>query len=265
MSHEMKVGVCELPYVDSANVFEKVADQPWAIFLDSGTPAKKAQPAANAGFDVLAIKPQSTLVFDGEVTHFRHSSLKDKLFGDPISILKSAIPEVDLATGHNVPYMPGALGYFSYDLAREFESIPNLAADHEQLPMMAMGIYYVVLVIDHRQKKSLIIQLGESASTNSIVDEWRDLIDWELEAAKHKKSSRVKAKKTKPYFSAGLLSGMLQENMSRDIYRKRFKSVRRYTIAGDCYQVNLTKQFSAQVTGDAWPYANKALHRTRAL
>ena len=146
----MKISVSELPYVNSADVFEKVADQPWAIFLDSSSPPETGEPRANSDFDVLAIKPESTLVFDGQVTHFRHSSLKDKLYGDPVSILKSSIPKVDDKLAIDAPYVPGALGYFSYDLIRQFEELPNLASDVEQLPLMAMGIYYVVLVIDHR-------------------------------------------------------------------------------------------------------------------
>jgi len=160
----MSVISTELAYVESADLFEKVSDQPWAIFLDSGNLSNSENVLRHGEFDVLAIKPKSTLVFDGKVTHFRHSSLKERLYGDPLAILKSAIPEADKATLPSVPYMPGALGYFSYDLARSYERIPNLAEDTEQLPMMAVGIYCVVLVIDHRQKKSFLVQLDNSVS-----------------------------------------------------------------------------------------------------
>lgn len=252
----MTIKSTELAYVDSADLFEKVADQPWAIFLDSGKLPTSEQPLKHGDFDVLAIKPKSTLVFDGEVTHFRHSSVKERLCGDPLAILQSAVPQREQDALPDAPYMPGALGYFSYDLARCYEHIPNLAADTEQLPMMAMGIYSVVVVIDHRQKKSVIVQLDQSDDTQSVVEEWRDLIEWGIEfdrdLADFSNELEAHQKPIEPYFTGGLLSGMLEENMPRDVYRKRFKHIRDYTIAGDCYQVNLTKQFSAQVTGDAW-------------
>ncbi len=36
-------------------------------------------------------------------------------------------------------------------------------------------------------------------------------------------------------------------------YQTKFDQVQRYIRAGDCYQVNLTKRFSAKVLGQAWP------------
>jgi para-aminobenzoate synthetase component 1 len=252
----MKIVVTELPYVDSADLFEKVADQPWAIFLDSGNTDNRRGQGRNADYDVMAIRPQQTFVFDGEVTHFHHGSLEDRLYGDPLAILQSAIPKAENIEAFDHAYLPGALGYFSYDLARLYENLPEIAADDEQLPMMAVGIYYVVLVVDHRNEVSRIIQLGDSAQTQSIVEEWRDLLEWNIEFeqdmgelfGEDARSTNL----THPFRTLGLLSGFLSENMDRGVYRKRFQKVRDYTIAGDCYQVNLTKQFSAQVTGDAW-------------
>ena len=180
----MKITVTELPYVDSADLFEKVADQPWAIFLDSGSANNRVDLGKHADFDVMAIKPHATLVFDGELTHFHHGTLRDRLYGDPLSILQSAIPKVENAELLDERYLPGALGYFSYDLARQYENIPDLTKDDEQLPMMAMGIYHVVLVIDHRQKSSRLVQLGESDLTQSLVEEWTDLIEWTVEFEK---------------------------------------------------------------------------------
>ncbi|MGK0376165.1 MAG: para-aminobenzoate synthetase component 1 [Arenicella sp.] len=252
----MKIAVTELPYVDSAALFDKVADQRWAIFLDSGNTKHLSEQGNHANFDVMAIKPQSTLVFDGNVTHFRHGTLEDSLYGEPLAILQSAIPLIENQEQIDEPYVPGALGYFSYDLARQYEEIPNLAEDKEQLPMMAVGIYYVVLVVDHRKKCCRLLQLGDSQQTQAIVDEWSDLVEWTVEFEQDlQETSEICSAESPPllpFQMGGLLSGMLKENMNRDAYRKNFKAIRDYTIAGDCYQVNLTKQFSAQVAGDAW-------------
>ncbi len=252
----MKISVTELPYVDSADLFEKVADQPWSIFLDSGNADHLIEQGRHADYDVMAIRPQARLVFDGKVTHFSHGTLEDRLYGDPLSILQSAIPKIDQDDQSGERYLPGALGYFSYDLVRQYEDIPDLTDDDEQLPIMAMGIYHVVLVVDHRNRSTRIVQLGKSALTQSIVDEWRDLVEWTVEFEKDMvdffDEDAAKNKLEPAFRTGGLLSGFLRENMGRDVYRKRFQKVRKYTIAGDCYQVNLTKQFSAQVTGDAW-------------
>jgi para-aminobenzoate synthetase component 1 len=252
----MKIAVTELPYVNSADLFDKVADQPWAIFLDSGTTEHLAEQGNHADFDVMAIKPQSTLVFDGQLTNFRHGTIDDSLYGEPLAILQTAIPIAENQDQFDEPYLPGALGYFSYDLARQYEGVPTHAQDPEQLPMMAIGIYFVILLIDHRRKVCRLIQLGDSQEIQAIVDEWSDLVAWTAEfeqGSEELDEDRVGEPRPKlPFQTGGLLSGLLKENMNRDVYRKNFKTIRDYTIAGDCYQVNLTKQFSAQVAGDAW-------------
>jgi para-aminobenzoate synthetase component 1 len=252
----MKITITELPYIDSADLFDKVADQEWAIFLDSGNTDRLGEQGNHANFDVMAIKPQSTLVFDGEQTHFCHGTLNNSLYGEPLAILQSALPKADNLDEIDEPYVPGALGYFSYDLSRQYEDLPSLAHDQEQLPMMAVGIYHVILVVDHRKKCSRLLQLGDTAETQSIVDEWRDLVEWsaefEQDLEKFFDSEEASSNAKTPFQTGGLLSGLLTENMGRDVYRKLFQTIRDYTIAGDCYQVNLTKQFSAQVAGDPW-------------
>jgi anthranilate/para-aminobenzoate synthase component I len=49
------------------------------------------------------------------------------------------IPSLDFdpASASDLPFTGGAIGYFSYDLARRFERLPALAADDEKMPEMA--------------------------------------------------------------------------------------------------------------------------------
>lgn len=267
-SDPMKIISTDMSYIDSADLFEKVSDQPWAMFLDSGRVREKNKTddaavvvdstnvvtpiSKHANYDVLAIKPHATLVFDGSQTLFNNHTVEESLLGDPLAILQSAIPCIENPEKHE--YVPGAIGYFSYDLARQFEEIPNLAEDKESLPMMAMAIYYVVVVVNHKDQKTTILQLGDSSEVQAVVNEWCDLIEWCKDFDdEFGPIGSVEENELDQSHLGGLLSGLLKENMGRDIYRKRFNRIRDYTVDGDCYQVNLTKQFSAQVTGDGWP------------
>ena len=236
------------PYIDTAVLFEQVADQPWSIFLDSGVLNNGEVEGLSSGFDVLAIKPVTTLVSRGNVTEFRKGSINEDLYGDPVDILKSSIPHVAKDEDIESPYTPGALGYFSYDLSRRYIELPNLTEDDESLPIMAMGIYTVVLVVDHNKQCSYLVSYGEQASTLELVAEWTDLIESQLSV-----SDEYEDVEEFENNIDGALGGLLHENIDRDIYRQLFKRVREYTIEGDCYQVNLSKRFSAQVAGDVWP------------
>lgn len=250
----MKLSLTELAYVNSADLFYKVADQPWAVMLDSGMVDTRINRKEIKGYDVLAIKPRTTLVFDGDVTHFRSGALKDKLYGDPLDILKAAIPKADNAAQLDVPYLPGAIGYFSYDLARQFEQIPSLAVDDENLPPMAMGIYDVVLVIDHQREVSLLVQLGDSKAAQLIAKEWRELINLEAGYIEDDALPTIGDSQFSlhPEERGGLICGLLDESIDADMYRECFEKVQNYIVEGDCYQVNLTKRFSVAATGDPW-------------
>ena len=240
----MKLHCIELPYVDSAKLFDKVANEHWAIFLDSGVVDSKKPTTMHANYDVLAIRPDSTLVFDNEVSYYQKGDVHRKLYGDPITLLQTIIPKMDKVTDEKFAYVPGALGYFSYDLARRYEAIPTLAQNDENLPEMAMGVYYVVVVVDHKANKTQILHLGDADETLSLVAFWRDLILQTIEITGMFDDIGFELDRLKV--------GQMSENLNRENYEYCFNKIRQYTIDGDCYQVNMAKRFSIDVDGNPW-------------
>ena len=249
----MKLAVDTYPHLDSARLFSLVAHQPWAVFLDSGFLAAAKQPLRSGNYDVLAIKPERTLVcVDGQTTIMQGGQTLD-CDSDPIEALKLCL--ADFPVDQNIAYGPGALGYFSYDLARCFEELPVSAANEEQLPEMAIGIYQAVVVVDHRQKQCSLLYLQDSDQAQEVVLEWRQWIEDCLDESLAEPGSREETfwLDGQVADSGGrLLSAELEENLSREDYDRCFDRVRSYTIEGDCYQVNFAKQFSTRVNGDAW-------------
>lgn len=244
----MPISILNYPYRDSADLFDQVADQPWAIFLDSGVLQTDTPASESGSFDVIAIQPQNTLVFKDGVTHFRKGTLEQLLYGDPLAILQSSIPQLnDNTEAIDCAYLPGALGYFSYDLARQYEDLQTTASNEEALPEMAVGIYHVIVVIDHQRRRTQIVSLTGEKNVQAIVDEWQEILEWDDD-----NPDKLSAERNSDEYSGRLRSGLLQENMNAQEYRECFDRVRNYTIAGDCYQVNLAKQFSTKVVGDAW-------------
>ena len=235
----MKLSIDHYPYLDSAALFACVAEQPWAVMLDSGVIWGAKNPSNNNNCDVLAIKPETTLVSVGSkiIINTENEALEHS--DDPLSLLKSHIPTIEydeLASA----YLPGAIGYFSYDLVREYEDLPSVACNEEQLPEMAMGIYSVVVVIDHQKKQTSLISIDDYQHNHSTVTEWRDLIENAIDGVNN------------TFVVASLVSQKISENIDYAQYQKLFDRVRDYTIEGDCYQVNLAKQFTAIVEGNPW-------------
>lgn len=236
----MKLEVIDYTYIDSARLFSRVADQPWSIFLDSGVINRSVHRSWKTSFDVLAIRPETTFVTTGQHTTIRTGSQETHSQEDPLNLVRARLAEVELDEESAAPYLPGALGYFAYDLARRFERLPELAENDEQLPEMAIGIYATVVVIDHKNKLTQLISLP---GDHSLRTEWERLIETTLSAA-HDNDSED--------YAGRLRSDPIESNMDEQQYQQKFQAVRDYTVAGDCYQVNLAKRFDTRVAGDAW-------------
>ena len=61
------------------------------------------------------------------------------------------------ASSRPIPFFGGAVGYLSYDLVREFETLPSMAKDDLQLPYLQFGLYDLITAIDHQTDRLQII------------------------------------------------------------------------------------------------------------
>ena len=228
--------ISPLPYLaDSAELFEAIADEPWAVFLDSGRPHSTA-----GRMDILAARPHATLVTRGGMTEIRRSGsspLGDASLSpaDPFELLRRALAADGRATP--LPFAGGAIGYFSYDLARRIERLPVRALDAEGIPEMAVGIYDWAVVVDHEAQRSWLVSAGRDP---------RAAADWDALLTLFSEPPPPASRQ------AFQVTGPVTCNLDAAAYRRAFARIQRYIAAGDCYQVNLARRFAAPVAGDHW-------------
>ena len=234
----------ELPYHhDSARLFERVAQQPWAMFLDSGqllNPATNKPGSQYGHFDILVAEPIATLVTRGEMTIITQNGEERTSAEDPFLLLKNLMEKYQVPKTHEeikpkVPFAGGAVGYFAYDLGRRLEKLAD-AKSPEATPDMAIGIFDWALVVDHRKKTSTLISHGFSEATKQKWHALSALFHAPLRAPEN--SFQVNSK--------------VESNFTEITYGQAFAKVQRYIAAGDCYQVNLAQRFSADVSSDSW-------------
>lgn len=222
----------QLPYFqDSANLFAKIADQPWSVFLDSGSQSSRL-----GRFDVLAADPVCTLVTEGDSTTITENNISYQTDEDPFHLIKQKLLAADCQSDI-VPFSGGAIGYFAYDLARRLEKLPVRAANAENIPEMAIGIYDWAVIVDHQKQQSWLVGQG---LVDKTIDNWQQLI------VQFSQLHEQPASKTFKVISA------VQSNMSQQDYAQAFYQIKHYLREGDCYQVNLAQRFSCQCQGDPW-------------
>ena len=221
----------ELPYREnSAALFEAVADLPWAVFLDSGR-----HHLTQSRYDIIAAEPYITLTTRARLTEIRGEAIELSR-EDPLQLLRQHLA-IDPAAQSELPFCGGALGYFSYDLARRYERLPALAEDSEKMPEMAIGIYDWAVVVDHLERRAWLVGQGRDPET-----------DWKWDRLVARFSAPATERARMPF----RITAPLASNLSHDAYAAAFHRVLDYIKAGDCYQINLAQRFSAPAAGDPW-------------
>jgi para-aminobenzoate synthetase component 1 len=209
----------ELPYQsDAARYYAALADLPWAVWLDSGGMAR---------YDILTAAPQHTLMQN-----------KDANDSDPFGLVRSALCE-QVAPVTDVPFAGGALGYWSYDLARRMFALPGDSRNGGSLPDMAIGIYDWALLLDHQRQTARLVSHQRFAETAKLLPQILQRLLQRLQSNKPLPPDTFR------------VQGKIDSNFTPDSYAAAFTRVQAYLQAGDCYQINLAQCFSAAATGDA--------------
>ncbi|MCQ8118966.1 aminodeoxychorismate synthase component I [Methylomonas rosea] len=218
-----------LPYFqDSSALFAPLAQQPWAVFLDSAQPY-----STQDRFDIIAYAPVVTLQTRGNITRIERDGMVTESTEDPFQLLKQQLG-TPLAGIEGLPFNGGAIGYFAYDLARRIERLPEIAGDAEQLADMAVGIYHWAVIVDHQRRQSWLVgyDLPECEQQRLIAE--FSTMTTPVETAEFKVLQAPRA------------------NMDRAAYATAFQSIKHYLKEGDCYQINLTQRFESPCQGEPW-------------
>lgn len=201
---------------DSQVLFEGIRQRRQAIFLDS------AHCFSQQGrFDILAADPQREFTI-----------APDNVDSSGIEALKQQLLDALASYEHcpELPFSGGAIGFLSYDLGEQLQLKRALARDDS----LYIGIYPWAVIVDHQQQESTLLAQSfvEQAELDAII--------------------AALTNKQPPATPSFKLSGDIVSTLPLAQYKQAFEQAQRYITAGDCYQVNLTRQFSADYQGDPW-------------
>lgn len=139
------------------------------------------------------------------------------------------------------PFFGGAVGYLSYDLARQFERLPSLAFDDLAAPDLEFAFFDLVAAIDHELNRLVLMFcppperfLGEPRE--KLFREGRDrLAEFE---ARLTSPDRVDAH----WSHLGRLTFTPEQEQA--VYGQKLSRCQEYIAAGDIYQANISHRFT---------------------
>jgi para-aminobenzoate synthetase component 1 len=207
------------PGCTTLDLFARLRDLPCPALLQS-----HGLDHPESAIDVLAADPAMLVTYAGGVLKVGPRTLAT---ADPVRALKHALPVTD----HHTTFRHGFIGAFGYDLAVDRRPGQRRPPDPTPLPAIAGGVYDWSIVVDHRRRETRL--------------HWRD------GTATHRLDAVLeRLHRPAPPLRSFRVGSSFDSEWSLDDYARAFDRVQAYLAAGDCYQVNLARHFSAAITGD---------------
>jgi len=173
---------------------------------------------------------------------------KSRLIGNPFDVLNYFLEIYHLdSCSSPVPFIGGAVGYFSYDLCHFIERLPSTAVDDLKLPECYLGFYDLVLAFDNLQGKAYVISTGfpELRETERIERAKKRLNEMKDKLADVSNSS-TEAPSTPTPFPTEQVT--LKGGFTHQEYVDAVEKARQYIIAGDIFEVNISQRFEAELS-----------------
>ncbi len=211
----------DLPYTaDSSRWFDRLRALPRPMFLDSCHPH-----CSQGRFDILLADPLIEIDFNSTNSTSYNDILKY------LQELESAWQQVRCAAADTLPFCGGLAGYLDYEIGLPLQHLPPIAGARARV-----GLYDWALVQDHVLGRCSFVALPGQAAA---------------------RRRRLLERLREPASEGGQRHGFellnsFSNGLPRQHYEQAFRQVQHYIHAGDCYQVNLARRFSAPFAGDPW-------------
>ena len=234
---ELRLDVEDLSGAGSPEeLFARVAHLPWSAFLDSSLEMEGYGNYSLIGFD-----PYLVLLFGaGRTTYLGRNGMLRAAWEHPLEALRRVmasrrIPDLNPSLP---PFTGGAMGWFSYELGRYIEKLPERVTDDIGLPEMALGFYDKVVAHDHRNGRTWLFTTSAGDSRE----------------ARNLREKALRQLETIPPTMAWENGGKagFSSNFTHDEYIEAVKKVKEYIVAGDIYQANLTQRFTTALKQHPW-------------
>lgn len=215
-------------------VFQFVARDDWSLLYDSGNSTQ-----SNSRYDIALWSPALTLTTKHGITEVRAQGTVveslDTTDEGPLETARRYLTAFQHSINtseapdcyEQLPLVLGLAGYCSYDLGREYETLPASNPDEYQCPEMALGLYNRALIHDVQDDRWYFCHTAAVA-----VPDFKRWI----------------SAQPMPF----AIKGGWQSNMSQAAYSEALAAVHQYLVAGDCYQVNFAQRFTTQFDGSLW-------------
>jgi anthranilate synthase component 1 len=170
---------------------------------------------------------------------------------DPITDLESVLGRFPAAVDHKLTracggFWGGAVGYFSYDVARYIERLPNAPHQALDVPDAIFVFTRVLVVVDNLRSRAILVAsvpVPPNAG-DAVLRRLREEAGRDLDATAQRLQAPPVLEPLRLNDSAPPASG--QSSYSRHDFERDVQRIKDYIVAGDAFQVQLARRISLE-------------------
>ncbi len=180
----------------------------------------------------------------GEVTFTDYTGKTETYSGKPMEELRRLVERYKAPKLEGVPsFNGGAVGFFAYDIIRQYEYLPNIPEDDLHIPDMHFMFMDEIIAFDHKRQKIVIIvniHTGGDIETqyrkaaDRLMDIQLEMADMSALTVREKRQYRTPSKP--------------ESNMTKEEFCANVEKAKEYIKNGDIFQVVLSQRFSVETS-----------------
>lgn len=230
---------CELPadLETPISTFLKMRADGHAFLLESVEGGERI-----GRYSFIGSGPVMTITSRGDQVDLRTANGSQRQKGDVLEVVRDILRQHRAVSDPALPrFTGGAVGYFGYDIVRSWEHLPHRPADDRGLPTCYLVVADTVVIFDHVRHTMKIV-------ANAVVDgdggaAYRHAVE-KVEALHERLRTPVA-----PPLATGRIAPAMDTDLPVSAFLRAVERAKEYILAGDIFQVVLSRRFSAAADG----------------
>jgi anthranilate synthase component 1 len=212
------------------------ARQKYAFLLESVEGGEKI-----GRYTFLGAQPRTVITARGNDAIVREGRPVTKRTGSVVELLRERLREHRPAQVPGLPpFTSGGVGYFAYDMVRQFERLPERAKDELGLPDCVFTFYDRLLAFDHLRHQLYIIAAADVRSESPRKAYDRALSD--IAVIEKKLDQGLRGQQLRSRQAAKPAAIKVQHSTSHADFVRSVRRAKEYIAAGDIFQVVLSQR-----------------------
>ena len=198
-------------------------------------------------YTIFGKDPDRIWEFNNNNSYIIKNKIKTKIKKEPQKVIEDIIQNFKFKIPKGLPPISSLIsGYFSYDIIRYVEKIPNNCKDDLELPDVRLLRPRTLIIYDNLKKKIFYII---NVFNDEVIHDYKKKyckIEKKLDALLNQSTQ----KKTKIKSNKTINQIRVKSNITKRKYIKMVNKVKNYIKLGDAFQVVLSQRFEAKLSKD---------------